>query len=89
MEGVRLLEGEGIPLGWAFGRTLEKWGNSLALELLSRWEMVAIQDFGGTFEWGALSRKIHLTLFRIASHKNATAAELLEREGGGGGYWKV
>ena len=33
--GIGLLECGGIPFGWAFGRTLEKGGKSLMLELLS------------------------------------------------------
>ena len=53
--GVGLLESGGSPLGLAFGRTLEKGGKSLMLELLSVEEMVTIQAFGGTFGQGTSS----------------------------------
>ena len=34
-------------------------------------------------------KAVYLTLFKIASHKNATVVDLWGKEGGGDGHWNV
>ena len=52
--------------------------------------MLDVLNFSGIDGWGVFKLKDTFpTLFRIASSKNDTIADLWDRGGGRGGHWEV